>query len=185
MKGKVNVNDDAGLEREADLMGEKALQRKPEESRIKESTHSFTPEIQLVLIDPNNSILNAKLTQQYHDEENAGDACSVMSKSIQVHQDAIDHFKRAKALRKRAGKLHQDDDGGHLLAIDTLSDKIQRRKELIAELSPKPVASSPKVNADVKKGTSSWFGHEAMGTGGQASWLSGNQSAWTPRKSGT
>ena len=27
MKGKVNVNDDAGLEKEADLMGEKALQR--------------------------------------------------------------------------------------------------------------------------------------------------------------
>jgi len=185
MKGKVNVNDDEGLEREADLMGEKALQRKPEESRIKESTHSFTPEIQLVLINPNNSILNATLTQQYHDEENDGDACSVMSKSIQVHQDAIDHFKKAKSLRKRAGKLHHNDDEGHLLAIATLNDKIQRRKELIAELSPKPLASSPKINADVGKGPSNWFGHQPMGTGGQASWLQGNQPAWTPRKSGT
>lgn len=29
MKGKVNVNDDAGLEKEADVMGAKALQTKP------------------------------------------------------------------------------------------------------------------------------------------------------------
>ena len=185
MKGKVNVNDDKGLEKEADVMGEKALQMKSEESNILKSTTSFTPEIQLVLIDPNNSGLNASLTKQYHDEEDNGDACSASSKSIQIHQQAIDHYKRAKALRKRAGKLHQDDDGGHLLAIDTLNDKIQRRKELIAGLSPKAVASSPKIKADVKKGPSNWFGHEPMGTGGQASWLPGNQSAWEPRKTGT
>ncbi len=34
MKGKVNVNDDAGLEKEADLMGEKALQKKENTSKI-------------------------------------------------------------------------------------------------------------------------------------------------------
>jgi len=34
MKGKINVNDDAGLEKEADVMGEKAAQRKPITSQL-------------------------------------------------------------------------------------------------------------------------------------------------------
>jgi len=185
MKGHVNVNDDEGLEREADVMGAKAVQRKPQENNITETANSFTPEIQLVLIDPNDSGLNASLTKQYHDEENDGDACSASSKSIDVHEAAIEHYKRAKALRKRAGKLHQDDDGGHLLAIDTLNVKILKRRELISGLRPKAASSSPKMKAEEKRGPSSWFGHEPMGTGGQASWLPGNQSAWEPRKFGT
>lgn len=185
MKGKVNVNDDEGLEKEADVMGAKALQMKSGESHTLESVNSFTPEIQMVLIDPTKSDLNASLTKQYHDEEDNGDACSVSSKSISVHQQAIDHFKSAIKLRKRAGKLHQDQDGGHILAISTLSDKIQKRKEIIAELSPKASTSSPKVKSEGKKGPSNWFGQKPMGTGGQASWLPGNQSAWEPRKTGT
>ena len=185
MKGKVNVNDDEGLEKEADVMGEKALQMQPAENQILESVNSFTPKIQMVLIDPTQSGLNASLTKQYHDEEDNGDACSVSSKSILVHQQAIVHYKSAIQLRKRAGKLHQDEDGGHILAIGTLSDKIQKRKEFIAELTPKDATSSPKVKSEGKKGPSNWFGQKPMGTGGQASWLPGNQSAWEPRKTGT
>jgi len=37
MKGKVNVNDDAGLEKEADVMGLKALQRAPDKMRQQKS----------------------------------------------------------------------------------------------------------------------------------------------------
>lgn len=185
MKGNVNVNDDEGLEKEADLMGAKAVQRKHEKSNSTETVNSFTPEIQLVLIDPNDSGLNASLTKQYHDAENDGDACSVSGKSIDVHEEAIEHYKRAKALRKRAGKLHQDDDGGHLLAIDTLNVKIMKRRELISGLRPKAVSTSPKMKAEEKKGPSNWFGQKPMGTGGQASWLPGNQPAWEPRKFGT
>ncbi len=185
MKGKVNVNDDVSLEKEADVMGAKALQMKSEESHILESVNSFAPEIQMVLIDPTQSGLNASLTKQYHDEEDNGDACSVVSKSILVHQQAINHFKSAIKMRKRAGKLHQDEDGGHILAISTLSDKIQKRKEFIAELTPKAATSNPKVKSEGKKGPSNWFGQKPMGTGGQASWLPGNQPAWEPRKTGT
>lgn len=185
MKGHINVNDDEGLEKEADLMGAKAIQRKPRESNSYETTNSSTPEVQLVLIDPNNGGLNASLTKQYHEEEDAGDACSASSKSIDVHEEAIEHYKRAKTLRKRAGKLHLDDDGGHLLAIDTLNVKIQKRRELISGLRPKVTASSPKMKAEEKKGPSNWFGQKPIGTGGQASWLPGNQPAWEPRKFGT
>ncbi|MFA5329576.1 MAG: DUF4157 domain-containing protein [Prolixibacteraceae bacterium] len=184
MKGKVNVNDDAGLEKEADVMGVKALQLKPEEDNIPLVSHSSTPEIQLVLKNQKDSGLNATLTIQYHEEEDNGDACSASSKSIEDHKQAIEHYKKAKDLRKRAGKLHQDEDGGHITAIQTLDVKILKRKQLIAELSPK-TAAKPKAKTEDKRGASNWFGHEPMGTGGQASWLPGNQSAWEPRKFGT
>lgn len=38
LKGKVNINDDTGLEREADVMGAKALQMKKETTGIKQTT---------------------------------------------------------------------------------------------------------------------------------------------------
>ena len=40
MKGNVNVNDDAGLEKEADVMGAKALQTKPKENKSVTTAHS-------------------------------------------------------------------------------------------------------------------------------------------------
>jgi hypothetical protein len=46
MKGKVNVNDDAGLEKEADVMGAKALQLKPDEAVSVDSSHSKSNTIQ-------------------------------------------------------------------------------------------------------------------------------------------
>lgn len=39
LKGSVNINDDAGLEREADVMGEKALQLKENTGDLKQVTH--------------------------------------------------------------------------------------------------------------------------------------------------
>jgi hypothetical protein len=42
MKGNINVNDDAGLEKEADEMGAKALQRKLEDSEISMVKNSVT-----------------------------------------------------------------------------------------------------------------------------------------------
>ena len=42
MKGKVNINDDAGLEREADIMGAKALQMKSEDSGVSLKMNSIT-----------------------------------------------------------------------------------------------------------------------------------------------
>lgn len=42
MKGKVNINDDAALEKEADVMGTKALQMKPKENKSNVVTNSVT-----------------------------------------------------------------------------------------------------------------------------------------------
>jgi hypothetical protein len=185
LQNKVHVNDDKGLEKEADVMGGKALQFKLEKKNLSQVPKTISSSIQFVLKDQKDSALNASLTKQYHEEENEGDDCSPVSSSIDVHKAAIEHYKNAKALRRRAGKLHQDEDGGHLLAIETLNDKILRRKQLIADLSPKTTSAKPKTKTQEKKGKSNWFGHEPMGTGGQASWLPGNQTAWEPRKFGT
>jgi hypothetical protein len=48
MKGKVNVNDDAGLEKEADVMGAKALQTKTDQSQIKKAKTQFSNVKQLM-----------------------------------------------------------------------------------------------------------------------------------------
>ncbi len=185
LQEKVNVNDDKGLEKEADMMGGKAMQFKLETDHLSKVPNSISSSIQLVLKNQNDKDLNASLTEEYHKEENNGDECSPTSSSIEVHKMAIEHYKKAKALRRRAGKLHKDEDGGHLIAIQTLDDKIIRRKQLIADLSPKTTSDKPKTKTQEKKGKSNWFGHEPMGTGGQASWLPGNQPAWEPRKFGT
>ncbi len=42
MKGKVNVNDDAGLEKEADVMGAKALQTKAKENSLKSQNKNYS-----------------------------------------------------------------------------------------------------------------------------------------------
>ncbi|MDR7211099.1 DUF4157 domain-containing protein [Flavobacterium piscis] len=42
MKGKVNVNDDKGLEKEADVMGAKALQTKPKENSLKSQNKNYS-----------------------------------------------------------------------------------------------------------------------------------------------
>ncbi|WP_337966033.1 DUF4157 domain-containing protein [uncultured Flavobacterium sp.] len=42
MKGRVNVNDDAGLEKEADVMGAKALQTKAKENNLKSQNKNYS-----------------------------------------------------------------------------------------------------------------------------------------------
>lgn len=104
------------------------IQRKLEEiSNDKVNTEP----IQMVLKDPTKSDLNAQLTDEYHADEKAGDNLSINSQSVAVHQSAVTKYQSAKRKRKRAGKLHTDQDGGHLTAIGTLDDKINARREKI------------------------------------------------------
>jgi DNA-binding protein H-NS len=60
MKGKANINDDAGLEKEADVMGAKALQMKSKSVSLKTVTISNTNPLQMVLatVNPQNGPIN-------------------------------------------------------------------------------------------------------------------------------
>jgi len=77
--------------------------------------------IQRVLINPGHAARNAQLTRDYHAAETSGD-------TAEDHGEAIGHYQRAQMLRRQAGRLHHDQDGGHLTAIDTLGDKIGARR---------------------------------------------------------
>jgi hypothetical protein len=139
--------------------------------------------IQLVLKYPNDAQKNAELTQQYHDEEERGDAVSSTSTVIDDHRRAMEHYKNAISLRKQAAQLHTEGDLGHKTAIDVLKNKRDDRKDKINKLTPLPPASKveqEKVPVEVKR-KPQWFGQTPMGTGAQASWLTGIP-AWYPRK---
>ena len=196
MKGNVNVNDDQGLEKEADVMGAKAFsngqdisfndgENKDRRLISHELTHSVQKknnEIQRVLINPGNFVLNANLVGQYHTAETNGDDQSITSNSVAVHQQAIVYYKQAKQLRRRAGKLHQDQDGGHLTAIDTLDVKIETRKAKIRQLTP--AETKPRATASSDQGIRRPDYSVVIGHSNQASWITG-VSAWQPRPKGT
>jgi len=66
MKGKVAINDDAGLEREADVMGEKAIQTKAETLTPNKYAQTSSDEVSQLARDPNlleTSIVNDTLNR--------------------------------------------------------------------------------------------------------------------------
>ena len=143
MKDDVPVNNDRGLELEADLMGTKALgntlQRKAGPSAAKPLQGKFQP-VQFVLRVDNetNRRENARLTGLYHAAEESGDALSIETGSIVDQRSAITFYNRAINLRRQAAGLHIDNGGGHLTAITTLEDKITARNARIRALTPAP-----------------------------------------------
>jgi len=159
------------------------LQDKRHQDKGSFVNHLMQP-IQLVLKDPNDAQRNAELTVQYHNAEDLGDAISLMRAAIDDQSKAIGHYQEAIRLRLEAAKLHTEIDEGHKLAITVLTHKIHDRKQKIKALTPpplpKPKVEQEKVPVEVKR-KPQWFGQTPMGTGAQASWLTGI-SAWQPRK---
>jgi hypothetical protein len=100
----------------------------------------------LVLKDASKAGLDAQLVGEYHADENAGDAFSINSRTVAHHQSAVRKYQSAKRKRKRAGKLHVNQDGGHLTAISTLNDKIAVRRGKIRGLQQqKATGKKPKL----------------------------------------
>lgn len=185
MKGNVNVNDDVGLEKEADVMGAKAIKSeqnafsKKKKDNVAENAGFKSTQlvqqnkllIQAVLIDKEKAGLNARLVQQYHAAEKNGDSQSVTSKNVTVHEKAIEFYKQAKSLRKSAGKLHVDQDGGHITAIATLNDKINTRRAKIRDLKPKGSQAKRTTSSSQERGKPD---HSVViGTSDKASWVTG------------
>ena len=141
--------------------------------------------VQRVLRAGQSSAAEARLIEQYHAAENSGDSCSITSASADVHRTAIAHYQNARRLRRRAGAMHVNNDGGHLLAIATLGDKIAARNAAINRLEPPVAGPAPVAHAvgNVRVARPDW--NVSMGTSSQASWLDGNQPAWFPRAHGT
>lgn len=194
LKGNVNVNDDIELEKEADVMGAKAItsgqnnftqQLKKKDNVAGKagfgSTHLLKQNkllIQAVLIDKEKAGLNASLVGKYHTAEENGDSKSITSMKVTDHEEAIEYYKQAKRLRKSAGKLHVDQDGGHITAIATLNDKISARRAKIRDLKPKEARPKRRISSSQERGKPD---HSVViGTSDQASWITG-VSAWQPR----
>ncbi|WP_163411023.1 hypothetical protein [Flavobacterium ajazii] len=91
--------------------------------------------IQMVLKPGKNPAVEANLISQYHADEDNGDAISITSHKAQDHQNAINHYKSAIRRRKSAGRMHVNQDGGHLMAIQTLNQKIQTRQAKISGIN--------------------------------------------------
>lgn len=72
MKGKVNVNNDAGLEKEADVMGAKALQGKSKKNNITEKFYSKKQSAVTQCVDFGKHPANEKINPDVVGEENNG-----------------------------------------------------------------------------------------------------------------
>jgi hypothetical protein len=112
MKGNVNVNDDKGLEKEADVMGDKALQLKPKENKSSAVTNSGAMKtMQLASFSFGNSWLKTEdmtykelndiLTEMKNEEDIASlkDACF-----RELNNTKKDNTKKNKKNKKNKNK---------------------------------------------------------------------------------
>ncbi|MEN2399206.1 hypothetical protein GKZ90_0005425 [Flavobacterium sp. MC2016-06] len=90
--------------------------------------------VQRVLKPGKDPAVEANLINEYHNHENAGDAFSLSSGNVESHKQAVAQYKHAIKKRKIAGKMHVNQDGGHLTAIATLQQKVQSRNQKIKGL---------------------------------------------------
>ncbi len=133
MKG-VAVNDDPGLEHEADVMGAKALQMKTQNSApahfsIQTTADGSQSALQCVLIEntAENRARDAELTGWYHDAENDARATLLENGgnwTADILERAIGYWTEAADYREQAGALHVEQDDGHLRAIAFCENQI-------------------------------------------------------------
>ncbi|SFR33396.1 protein of unknown function [Yoonia tamlensis] len=140
LKG-VALNDDAGLEHEADVMGAKAVQMVAVAARsgsqpVSGSGHNAAV-AQLVLIEntAENRQREAQLTAQYHNAEDNARATLLENGgnwTADILQRAINFWQNAADLRTQAGAMHVEQDAGHLQAIRFCENRVNMLSGLLA-----------------------------------------------------
>jgi hypothetical protein len=141
MKG-IAVNDDAGLEKEADVMGAKALQMiiqgsAPALFKTQATTNYGQSALQCVLINntAENRARDAELTGWYHDAED--DARATLRENggnwtADILERAISYWSEAANYREQAGELHVEQDEGHLRAIAFCKNRVNILSGILA-----------------------------------------------------
>ncbi|MGH2664781.1 hypothetical protein [Flavobacterium sp.] len=131
-----------------DNRGSSVIQKKLSDgvSKIENNPGLGGQTVQRVLKDKKNSAAEAQLIKEYHTAEDNGNNISITSTNIDHQKQAVIYYKSAIQKRKRVGKMHVDQDGGHLAAVDTLKDKIQARQAKIKGLEmQKKTGKKPKL----------------------------------------
>ncbi|MDR7211102.1 DUF4157 domain-containing protein [Flavobacterium piscis] len=146
MKGKVNINDDAGLEKEADMMGERAIQMMVYQN-VKQLRH--------VTLSKNSFTLQGKwILRNGHPVE--------VADNYDLQQDETDfdmslYFQQPRVIFNEGNKIGKYDKTGNLTFEDFDSSKIpthdklqETRKDQGIELG-KRLLSSSNIKAEADK----------------------------------
>lgn len=117
MKGKVNVNDDALLEKEADAMGEKALQLKSENLNLTNITPDSTSVLQLAP-EGSNTPLSEKEGKSIENSTENGDN-AVMEEGV------VEQVTKA---------LQQDKDSNYEKIVDIVLEKVSKKRTILLRI---------------------------------------------------